>query len=70
MRWGNVSVVTQSTDTPANSGVRFVTGELPLSLTGLLSSLVSLPKPSTSLPCSFFLGTSSSCTIKTNGGTG
>jgi len=32
MRWGNVTVVQQSTDTPANSGVRFVSSEVPSSI--------------------------------------
>ena len=32
MRWGNVTTVAQSSDTPANSGVRFVPGEVPSSI--------------------------------------
>jgi hypothetical protein len=72
MRWGNVSVVTQSSDTPANSGVRFVAGEVPSNLPSPNTSL-SNPIPSTdNLPCSFFLPgyTSTTCTPHSNGGTG
>jgi hypothetical protein len=71
LRWGNVSVVTQSTDTPANSGIRFVTSELPLNLTGVNGVLSSLLPTNDNLPCSFFLtGSSTSCTPTYNGGTG
>jgi hypothetical protein len=72
MRWGNVSVATQSTDTPANSGIRFVSSEVPSTLTTLIASLTNLLPSNNSLPCSFFLQnyTSTSCAIKTNGGTG
>jgi hypothetical protein len=32
MRWGNVTSVTQSSDTPTNSGIRFVSSEVPASI--------------------------------------
>ena len=32
LRWGNVSVVQQGTDTPTNSGIRFVSSEVPSSI--------------------------------------
>jgi len=69
MRWGNVSVATQSSDTPANSGIRFVSSEVPSSLSSLSSpnSSLSNPVPSNNiLPASFFLPT----TAHPNGGTG
>ncbi len=72
MRWGNVSGVTQSSDTPPNSGVRFVSSEVPSSLASLNASL-SIPVPSNSnLPCSFWLPnyTSTTCTAHPSGGTG
>jgi hypothetical protein len=79
LRWGNVSAVTQSTDTPANSGIRFVSSEVPTS-TVMPSSTHpnaaayqnSVPA-NNNLPCSFFLqgyATSTSCTPHYNGGTG
>lgn len=78
LRWGNVSVITQSTDTPANSGVRFVSGEVPNSTnmpSGTYPNAVTWqnPTPETdNLPCSFFLGayTSTTCTAHPSGGTG
>jgi hypothetical protein len=72
MRWGNVSVVDQSTDTPTNSGIRFVSSEVP-SILPSLNALLSIDfVPSSSLPCSFFLKgyTSTSCTSHSSGGTG
>jgi hypothetical protein len=71
MRWGNVSVVQQSSDTPANSGVRFVASEVPSSLPSPNTSF-SNPVPSNDLPCSFFLSnyTSTTCTAHPSGGTG
>lgn len=77
MRWGNVSNVTQATDTPANSGIRFVSGEVPTS-TVMPSSTYPNAVPyqnsvpaNNNLPCSFFLqGSSTTCTTKYSGGTG
>lgn len=78
MRWGNVSNVTQSTDTPANSGIRFVSSEVPTS-TVMPSSTYpnaaayqnSVPA-NNNLPCSFFLQgfSSTTCTPHYSGGTG
>ena len=51
VRWGNYSVVSQSTDTPANSGIRFLGSEMPSGL-----SLYANAVPSSQiLPASFFL---------------
>ena len=51
MRWGNYSVVTQSSDTPSNSGIRFVAAEVPSG-----NSYFPNPVPSsTTLPRSFYL---------------
>jgi hypothetical protein len=72
MRWGNVSVVQQSSDTPANSGVRFVSSEVPTSLAyPNVSFSLSVPS-NTALPCSFFLAgySSTGCTPHPSGGTG
>jgi hypothetical protein len=67
MRWGNVSVSTQSSDTPTNSGVRFVSNEVPSSLPSPNSSL-SNPVPSNDeLPASFFMN---GMTAHPSGGTG
>jgi hypothetical protein len=66
MRWGNVTVAQQSTDTPANSGVRFVSSEVPSSLPDPNSSFQNPVPSSTSLPASLFLP----ATARTNGGTG
>lgn len=58
-RWGNVSTIQQSSDTPSNSGIRFVAAENPVAAN--LSSwpnaqpYANLATPSTSLPCSMFL---------------
>ena len=76
-RWGNVSVITQGTDTPANSGIRFVSGEVPNTTNmpaGTYPNAVTWQNstPSgTALACSYFLtGSSTSCTPKYSGGTG
>jgi hypothetical protein len=66
MRWGNVSVVQQSSDTPANSGIRFVSAEVPSSLSSPNAALSNPVPGSNSLPASFFL----SATAHQNGGTG
>ena len=73
MRWGNVSTIAQSTDTPTNSGIRFVSAEVPNS-TNMPSSTYpnaatwQNPTPaSNTLPASFF-GLQSSA--HPNGGTG
>jgi hypothetical protein len=73
MRWGNVSTVTQSTDTPANSGIRFVTSEVPTSLSGNAAPLENSVPSNDNLPCSFFLAgytSTGACSIKSSGGTG
>jgi hypothetical protein len=72
LRWGNVSVVHQSNDTPANSGIRFLSSEVPSSLAGLNTILQNLVPSNNSLPCSFFLPGSGSgaCSILPSGGTG
>jgi len=74
LRWGNVSTVHQSSDTPANSGIRFVSSEIPTNLSTWPNSVPyenSVPVNS-NLPCSFFLQgySSTSCTPKYSGGTG
>lgn len=51
MLWGNYTVVKQSTDTPTNSGVRFVSSEVP---TGLGDYPNTVPASQT-LPSSFYL---------------
>jgi hypothetical protein len=66
MRWGNVSVVTQSSDTPANSGVRFVSTEVPSSLASPNVALSNPVPGNNNLPASFFLPTTS----HPSGGTG
>ena len=72
MRWGNVSTVTQSSDTPANSGVRFLSSEVPAVLTSPVATLENLIPSNNNLPCSFFLAgyTSTTCTPHSSGGTG
>jgi hypothetical protein len=74
MRWGNASTVTQSSDTPANSGIRFVSSEVPTNLsTWPKSTLYQNSVPgSTNLPCSFFLQgySSTTCTPHYSGSTG
>ncbi len=74
VRWGNVSTVLQSTDTPANSGIRFVTSEVPTNLSAWPNSVPyqnSVPA-NNNLPCSFFLQgfSSTACTFLAHGGTG
>jgi hypothetical protein len=57
MRWGNVTLFAQGTDTPANSGIRFVSSEVPSSL-GSPNVALSNPVPgNTNLPASFFMST-------------
>src|ERR1700691_669520 len=56
LRWGNVSTVQQSSDTPPNSGVRFVPSEVPTTLTGNAIPFENTLPASNNLPCSFFLG--------------
>lgn len=51
MRWGNYSVVTQASDTPANSGIRFVASEVP---SGLAQFANPVPA-SQALPASLYL---------------
>ncbi len=72
MRWGNVSVAQQGSDTPANSGVRFVNSEVPTSLASLIAGFSNATPANSNLPCSFFLAgyTSPTCTAHPNGGTG
>ena len=68
MRWGNVSVITQSTDTPANSGIRFVSAEaVPATLTGNAAVFQATVPANTTLPASFFMN---SMTSHPSGGTG
>ena len=76
LRWGNVSTITQSTDTPANSGIRFVSTEIPTS-TQMPSAtypnaayLQNSVPGNDNLPCSFFLQSSTTCTPHYSGGTG
>lgn len=78
MRWGNVSTVTESSDTPANSGIRFVSSEVPNSTempSGTYPNAVTWQNSTPAndnLPCSFYFSgySSSPCSIKTSGGTG
>jgi hypothetical protein len=51
MRWGNYSVVAQSSDTPTNSGIRFVSSEVPSGITNFANPVPS----SNTLPPSFYL---------------
>jgi hypothetical protein len=63
LRWGNYSVVTQSSDTPANSGIRFAGSEVP---TG--NAYFPNPVPaSTTLPPSFYLSAQPSWWVFPNG---
>lgn len=64
MLWGNCDVV--------NATCRFVSGEVPTSLSGNAAPYVNSVPGSHTLPCSFFLAgyTSTSCSAHTNGGTG
>jgi hypothetical protein len=72
MRWGNVSSVSQNSDTPPNSGVRFVSSEVPSSLSGNAAPFNNSVPSNDNLPCSFFLSgyTSTTCTPHQSGGTG
>jgi hypothetical protein len=72
MRWGNVSVTTQTSDTPTNSGIRFVSSEVPTSLTGNAAPFENSVPLNDKLPCSFYFSSfsSSPCSIKMSGGTG
>jgi hypothetical protein len=72
MRWGNVSVVQQSSDTPSNSGIRFVSSEVPASLSGNAAPFQNSVPANNGLPCSFYFSghSSSPCSILTSGGTG
>jgi hypothetical protein len=78
MRWGNVSVVQQSSDTPANSGIRFVASEVPNSTempSGTYPNAVTWQNSTPAndnLPCSFYFTSigSSPCSPKYSGGTG
>lgn len=51
MLWGNYSSVTQSSDTPANSGIRFVSSEVPSGITNYSNPV----PPNDNLPPSFYL---------------
>lgn len=66
MRWGNVTTITQSSDTPTNSGVRFVSSEVPSALVSPNAALSNPVPGNTTLPASFFM----SATAHSNGGTG
>lgn len=66
MRWGNVTTITQSTDTPANSGIRFLSSEVPSSLPSPNASFSNPVPGSTTLPASFFMPV----TAHPSGGTG
>jgi chitodextrinase len=66
MRWGNVTVATQSSDTPANSGIRFVGNEVPSNLPSPNNSFSNFVPATASLPASFFMST----TAHPSGGTG
>jgi MYXO-CTERM domain-containing protein len=72
LRWGNVSTVTQSTDTPTSSGVRFVSTEIPSGFSGSAALFNNSVPGSKALPCSFFLPgyASTTCTPRPSGGTG
>jgi len=74
MRWGNVTTVKQASDTPPNSGIRFVSSEVPTNLSTWPNSVPyqnSIPS-NNNLPCSFFLQgyLSTTCTPHYSGGTG
>lgn len=58
MRWGNYSIIKQSSDTPANSGIRFVASEVPSAFndtSGTPSLYVNSVPVSQTLPASFYL---------------
>lgn len=70
-RWGNTSNVTQGTDTPANSGLRFVTSEVPVTLTGNAAQFQNALPANHNLPCSLYLPVGATpCVPLTHGGTG
>ncbi len=66
MRWGNVTTIPQGTDTPANSGIRFVSSEVPSNLSSPNVALSNPVPVNDDLPASFFLGV----TAHPSGGTG
>jgi hypothetical protein len=66
MRWGNVTNIPQSSDTPADSGVRFVSSEVPTSLASPNTAFENPVPSSTTLPASFFMN----ITAHPSGGTG
>lgn len=66
MRWGNVCSKTQASDTPTNSGIRFVSSEVPTSLSGNAIPFQNSVPGNTNLPGSFFMST----TAHPSGGTG
>lgn len=71
MRWGNTSNVTQGSDTPANSGLRYVTSEVPVTLTGNAVGYQNAVPATHDSACSFFLPVGTSpCVPLTSGGTG
>lgn len=51
MLWGNYSTVTQSSDTPASSGIRFVSSEVPSGITNFSNPV----PPNNNLPPSFYI---------------
>jgi hypothetical protein len=63
LRWGNYSVVKQSSDTPANSGIRFVSSEVPSGNAYFPNAVPS----STALPASFYLSGTPSWWVFPNG---
>ena len=69
MRWGNATVVTQSSDTPANSGIRFVSSEVPTTMIGNAALLENSVPASSGLPCSFYFSgyASAPCSIQAGG---
>jgi hypothetical protein len=66
MRWGNVTNIQQSSDTPPNSGIRFVSSEVPSSLASPNTGFENPVPSSTELPASFFMN----ITAHPSGGTG
>ena len=71
MRWGNVTNITQSSDTPANSGVRFVSSEVASSLASPNTAWQNPVPSNNNLPCSFYFSIGSSpCAPQYSGGTG
>jgi hypothetical protein len=66
MRWGNVTNIQQSSDTPPNSGVRFVSSEVPSNLAAPNTAFENPVPSSTNLPASFFMN----ITAHPSGGTG